>query len=83
MLALRKLHLQYLQVKYLKKSSSTSFRLEEQKKVLLTLLTKPYLLFSNSKVTSENESLDKYLNHLNMIVKNDRLYQSAKKTVSF
>ncbi|ATF25037.1 hypothetical protein CNY62_00840 [Brochothrix thermosphacta] len=81
MTGLRKLHLQYLQVQALKKSSLNSTRLNEQKKVLRKLFLKPYLLFSNKEVDPKKESLAKYFNHLSVIVNNDRLYKSAKNTV--
>lgn len=77
----KKLYLQHLQVQMLKKSSLNSTRLNEQKKVLRKLLLKPYLLFSNKEVDPKKESLAKYINHLNVIVNNDRLYKSAKNTL--
>ena len=78
--SLKKLYLQYLQVRMLKKSSLNSTRLNEQKKVLRKLLLNPQILFSNKEVDPKKESLAKYFNHLSVIVNNDRLYKSAKNT---
>ena len=77
----RKLYLQYSQVKMLKKSSLNSARLDEQRKVLRKLLLNPQILFSNKEVDPKKERLAKYINHLNVIVNNDRLYKSAKNTL--
>lgn len=77
----KKLYLQYSQVQALKRSSLNSARLNEQKKVLRKLFLKPYLLFSNKEVDPKKEHLAKYINHLNVIVNNDRLYKSAKNTL--
>lgn len=79
--ALRKLYLQYLQVKMLKKLSLNSTRLDEQRKVLRKLLLNPQILFSNKEVDPKKERLAKYINHLSIIVNNNRLYKSAKNTL--
>lgn len=77
----KKLYLQYLQVKFLKKSSLNGARLDEQKRVLRKLFLSPQILFSNKEVDPKKERLAKYFNHLSVVVNNDRLYKSAKNTL--
>lgn len=73
--AFRKLKLQKLQVKKLSNSDDERYR--EQKEVLHLLYTHPKYLLSVKHRNKNENNLFKYVNSLNMSVKNDRIYAAT------
>lgn len=79
----RKLVIQYKQVKYLQRSESQNTeRYREQVQVLRKLLLHPSKLLTVNKQDRDEDWLNKYINHLNMLVQNDALYKVAKEELT-
>ncbi|KGL40877.1 hypothetical protein BMT55_13835 [Listeria newyorkensis] len=79
----RKLVIQYRQVKYLQRSGSQNTeRYREQVQVLRKLLLHPSKLLTVNKQDRDEDWLNKYINHLNMLVQNDALYKVAKEELT-
>ncbi|MBA3927244.1 hypothetical protein [Listeria rustica] len=79
----RKLVIQYKQVKYLQRSESQNTeRYREQVQVLRKLLLHPSKLLTVNKQDRDADWLNKYINHLNMLVQNDALYKVAKEELT-
>lgn len=79
----RKLVIQYKQVKYLQRSESQNTeRYREQVQVLRKLLLHPSKLLTVNKQDRDEDWLNKYINHLNMLVQNDALYKVTKEELT-
>lgn len=79
----RKLVIQYKQVKYLQRSESQNTeRYHEQVQFLRKLLLHPSKLLTVNKQDRDEDWLNKYINHLNMLVQNDVLYKVAKEELT-